>query len=66
MQLMAEPARLHVKDFYDSFHVLGTMADLRNQARLNAVQHTGQDRFGRLPDDAEDRNGYQKPDNWVG
>ena len=40
--------------------------DLVDNARLDAVEHAGENGPGRLPDDAEDGDGDKQPDDRVG
>ena len=55
MQLVADPAGFRVDDL-DASNVFGRMMDFIDHAGLDAVEHAGENRPGRLPDDAEDRD----------
>ena len=65
MQLVADPARLRVNDLAYTANMLSRVVDVVEDTGLDAIEHPGQNRPRRLPDDAEDRNCDQQADDRV-
>src|SRR5215218_8410289 len=66
VQTVSEPASLGFENLSYARYMLSGVADLVNDRRVDAVEHTRKDDLRRLPDNTEDRNGDQKSDNRVG
>src|SRR6266487_2182641 len=66
MQTMTEPARPDFSHFFDSIDMLHRVADFVDHIWLDAVEHSREDRFNRLPDDLHDGDGDEETDNRIG
>ena len=65
-QPVSEPADTDVVDPADARDVPRGVTDLAHEVRVGAVEHPGEDRLSRLPDDPENRDRDQQPDEWIG
>src|SRR5258707_579315 len=58
--------RLDVDDLLNTRNMSGGVMDFRADVRIDAIQASRDDRLGRLPDNAENRERDQKADDGVG
>src|SRR5436190_6742686 len=65
MKAVTQPARFCVYNPVDALHVLSSVAHFFNRAGLDSIQHAGEHRARRLPDDNKYSNGDQQADNWI-
>ncbi len=66
MKPVPEPPDLDISNFHHAIDMIGNVANLIGNCRVNAIKKSGEDSLYRIPDDPEYHNRDDEPDHRVG